>query len=80
MKVYLVIEDYRDCCESKFKVTPCASFEAAKKIYDPAVTADMKDWPDTIVTLSDCYYENFEEGNYDEEHSVIYIEEREVIE
>lgn len=78
MKVFLLVEDYTVYYEQKLHITPFEKYEDAKFQFDQSVGSDIADHPDTVRSHTETHYENFEHGEFAEEHSVIYILEKEV--
>lgn len=78
-KIYLVIYEAGDEDFQETTITPCATPEAAKRVFDEAVEKDIEEHPDTVQDHTENNYENYEEGFYDDGHTVIRIEERDIV-
>lgn len=79
-KVWVVVEDYTMDGEQELHVNVFGSFAGAKKQFDEAVADDIAEFEDTVVSHTDMYYANYDEedGDFNNNHSVIYIEQKDV--
>lgn len=77
-KIILLIEEYVCDGNVDFKVTPFRDWDKAKDEFQKAAQSDMDEYPDTVQVATDTHYENYEDGDYNECHSVIYLTEKEV--
>ena len=79
MRVFLLFEDYKKGVEQEIKVTPFFNKEKALFYLKRRAEEDMKIHDDTVVTFTEDSYENYAPGFFDEDHAVIYIQEKEVL-
>ena len=79
MKVALLVEDYKNGVDQDIVVTPYETKSRALIEFKKKVESDRVEHDDTVQTLTEDFYENYQVGCFDEEHAVIYVIEKEVL-
>lgn len=79
MKVALLVEDYKSGVDQDITITPYETRGRALIEFKKKVEHDRVEHDDTVQTLTEDFYENYQIGCYDEEHMVIYVIEKEVL-
>ena len=78
-KVYLVIKEFCDEGDVDVDVFPCATNEKAKEVFNQLVENDKAGYEDCVQELSDTYYANYEEGCFSEGHTIIRIQQENIL-
>ena len=76
MTVFVLIEDYVSDFNQTIKITLFETLDKAREEFNRLVAIDINENPGEVITNEDCYYESWDaEGEYAENHTVIYINE-----
>lgn len=78
MKVYLLVEHYCGQDSESIFTHVYETKDKAKEEFNKKVEEDMVENKDTVVTLTDTHYENYDENDYGAGYTHIHIEEKEV--